>query len=207
MAITNYGQLKSSIADFLNRDDLTSVIPDFITMAHARLNRKLRVMDMIQRSTASISTQYTALPGGFLEMRNIQLNVSTPKPLEYLTPEQMDEERLLGNNTTSEPVYYTILGGLIEVFPTPDASYELELAWYKEMTAMSADSDTNWLLTKAPDVYLYGSLIHSAPYLKDDQRAVVWLQLHDAALEELQLEDDKARYGPGTIKMRHRAFT
>jgi hypothetical protein len=177
-------------------------------MAHARLNRKLRVMDMIVRSTANLTTQYTALPGGFLEMRNIQLNVATPKPLEYLTPEQMDEERLLGGNTAGEPVYYTILGGLIEVFPTPDAtSYEIELAWYKELPVLSLDADTNWLLTKAADVYLYGSLIHSAPYLKDDQRAVVWLQLHDAALDELQLEDDKARYGPGTIKMRHRAFT
>jgi hypothetical protein len=118
----------------------------------------------------------------------------------------MDEERLLGNNTAGEPVYYTIMGGLIEAYPSPNADYTIEMAWYRELTAMSADADYNWLLTKAPDIYLYGSLIHSAPYLKDDSRAVVWLQLHDAALEELRLEDEKARFGGGTIKMRHRAF-
>ena len=206
MAIGNYGQLKSAVADWLNRDDLTAVIPTFIDLAHARLNRKLRVSDMIVRSTANLTTQYTARPNGFLEMRNIQLNVSVPKPLEYLTPEQLDQERKFGNDTAGEPVYYTMIGDLIEVYPTPDTTYEMELAWYKEMTAMSADSDTNWLLTKAPDTYLYGALIQSAPYLKDDQRALVWLQMHDAALEELRMEDERARFGGGTIKARHRTF-
>ena len=33
MAITNYTQLQSSIASWLLRDDLTAVIPDFITLA------------------------------------------------------------------------------------------------------------------------------------------------------------------------------
>lgn len=207
MAIGNYGQLKSAVADWLNRDDLTAVIPTFIDLAHARLNRKLRVSDMIVRSTANLTAQYTARPNGFLEMRNIQLNVSVPKPLEYITPEQLDQERKFGNDTAGEPVYYTMIGDLIEVYPTPDnTTYEMELAWYKEMTAMSADSDTNWLLTKAPDAYLYGALINSGPYLKDDERALVWLQMHDAALEELRMEDERSRFGGGTIKARHRTF-
>lgn len=206
MAIGNYSQLKAAVADWLNRDDLSSVIPTFIDLAHARLNRKLRVSDMIARSTANLTTQYTARPAGFLEMRNIQLNVSTPKPLEYVTPEQLDQERKFGNNTAGEPVYYTMIGDLIEVYPTPDTTYEIELAFYKELTAMTADADYNWLLTKAPDTYLYGALIQSGPYLKDDARALVWLRLHDAALDELRMEDERARFGGGTIKMRHRTF-
>jgi hypothetical protein len=205
MAITNYGELKTAVADWLNRDDLTAVIPTFIDIAHAKLNRRLRVREMLQRSTANVTTQYTSLPNGFLSMRNIQLNVTTPKALEYLTSEQMDQERARGN-TAREPVYYTIIGETIEVFPSPDASYEIELAYHKSLPALSADADTNWLLTKAPDAYLYGALLQAAPYLKDTAETGLWLQAHDMVVSELERDSDKALYGGGTLKARHRAF-
>ena len=44
MALTNFTELKSSIADFLNRDDLTSVIPTFIALAEAH-ELQLQVID------------------------------------------------------------------------------------------------------------------------------------------------------------------
>jgi hypothetical protein len=160
---------------------------------------------MLQRSTANVTTQYTSLPGGFLSMRNIQLNVTTPKALEYLTSEQMDQERARGN-TAREPVYYTIIGETIEVFPSPDATYEIEMAYHKTLPALSADADTNWLLTKAPDAYLYGALLQAAPYLKDTAETGLWLQAHDMVVGELQLENEKALYGGGTLKARHRTF-
>jgi len=37
MALTTYTELKSSLADWLNRSDLTSVIPDFISLAEAQM--------------------------------------------------------------------------------------------------------------------------------------------------------------------------
>ena len=205
MAITNYGELKTAVADWLNRDDLTLVIPTFIDLAHAKLNRRLRVREMIQRSTASITDQFSNLPSDFLELRNIQLNVTIPKSLEYVTIEQMDQERGLGN-TAREPVYYTLMGSTIEVFPTPDQSYTLELAYYQDIPTLSADADTNWLLTKAPDVYLYGALLQAAPYLKDAEETGLWLQAHDMVVAELEKEDLGARYGASTLKARHRTY-
>jgi hypothetical protein len=205
MAITNYGQLKTAVADWLNRDDLTSVIPTFIDLAHAKLNRRLRVREMIQRSTAGITNQFSNLPADFLELRNIQLNVTVPKSLEYLTIEQMDQERGLGN-TAREPVYYTLLGSTIEVFPTPDQNYTIELAYYQDIPTMSADTDTNWLLSKAPDSYLYGALLQAAPYLKDAEETGLWLQAHDMVVAELEKEDLGARYGASTLKARHRTY-
>jgi hypothetical protein len=205
MALTTYGELKSAVADWLNRTDLTARIPDFISLAHAKLNRQLRVMDMVQRSAADVTAQYTSLPDDFLEMRNIQLNVSTPKSLEYLTPEQMDQERALGN-TAREPVYYSIMGKLLEVFPTPDATYEVEMAYFQNIPSFTTDSSTNWLMTKAPSTFLYGSLLQAAPYLKEDERAPVWLRLHDESVAELMQENERAKFGGGTLKMRHRTF-
>jgi hypothetical protein len=205
MAISNYGELKTAVADWLDRDDLTSVIPTFIDLAHAKLNRRLRVREMIQRSTAGITTQFSNLPPDFLELRNIQLNVTIPKSLEYVTIEQMDQERGLGN-TAREPVYYTLMGSTIEVFPTPDQSYTLELAYYKNIPTMTADIDTNWLLTKAPDAYLYGALLQASPYLQNQAETQLWGVAHETTIAELEKEDLGARYGASTLKARHRTY-
>ena len=51
MSLSNYTGLKASIADFLNRDDLTAVIPDFITLAEAQINRDIRHFKMEARSS------------------------------------------------------------------------------------------------------------------------------------------------------------
>ena len=66
MALTTYDELKSSIADFLDRDDLTTVIPDFITLAETKMNREIRHWRMEKRATAVLDTQYSALPNDFL---------------------------------------------------------------------------------------------------------------------------------------------
>ena len=43
MAISNFTNLKTAIANYLNRDDLTSYIADFISLAESRINNELRV--------------------------------------------------------------------------------------------------------------------------------------------------------------------
>ena len=67
MALDTYANLKTAIADFLNRDDLTNSIDDFIDLAEAHMNREIRHWDMEKRATASLNTQYTALPSDFVE--------------------------------------------------------------------------------------------------------------------------------------------
>ena len=68
MAVGTYAELKTSIADFLNRDDLTSAVPDFIKLAEADMNRKVKHWRNEGRSTAQIDTQYSALPADFMEV-------------------------------------------------------------------------------------------------------------------------------------------
>ena len=58
MSIINYTDLQSQIADFLNRDDLVGD-PDFITLAEADMNRRLRHWRMETRSRALLDTRYT----------------------------------------------------------------------------------------------------------------------------------------------------
>jgi len=62
MALANYTELKATIADFLDRTDLTTVIPAFIELAEAQMNRDIRHWRMEERATSNINTEYSNLP-------------------------------------------------------------------------------------------------------------------------------------------------
>lgn len=195
--ITDYGSLKAHLADTLNRDDLTSVIPQFVEFAMADLNRKLRVRQQMVRAQGDVfsGNDKIRLPANFLAMRNIQVNTDPIRGLEYATPERMDELRQSYNGgANGEPVYYTVMGDNIFVVPTPDGTYQLEIGYYRDIPTLTTDSDTNFLITDHPDLITYGSLMHSAPYLQDDSRLQVWATLYSTALEATMEANKRALF-------------
>jgi len=99
------------------------------------------------------------------------------------------------------PAFFAHVGTDLEIFPTPGDSYTGEITYYAKITALAADGDTNWLLTAAPDMYLYAALMHSAPYLRDDPRIAVWAGLYAQAAGELAQQSEQARFG-GPLRMR-----
>src|SRR5688572_15375416 len=161
MSFTSYTELQSAIRSALHRSDLSSSIPDFITLAEDKLNKRLRLRAMENRVTASISSEYTALPDGFLSMRNFQLNTSPRQRLEYATPEVLDA-RYPNSSTTGRPRFYTLVGGEIQLAPVPDATYTAEMDFYEKFDI--ASDSTNWLLTNAPRCYYYGALMEASAF-------------------------------------------
>ena len=207
MAITNYGELKSAIGDFLNRSDLTSVIPTFIDFAEAEFNRVLRIRQMVARAEAVIDTRFSAVPSDFIEAKDLVIVTGTPvTPLQFVTQQEMAQIRNEELTAAGKPLYFSVVGGQFEICPTPDDEYTLEMSYFAKIDALTDDADTNWLLTDYPDLYLYTSLMHSAPYLKDDERLAVWAQLATKAKEELIARDTSASYNGSTPKIRVRSF-
>jgi hypothetical protein len=205
MAISTVAELKTAISNWMNRSDLTSRIPEFISLAEAGFNRNLRTREMLVRSTASTSGQYVSLPTDYLEMLNIELtSTSPPKRLVYITSDRSDDYRERQNNKTGIPDYYTIEGTSIQLLPTPSEAVTVQLNYYQDIPALSglADSGDNWLLLAHPDVYLYGTLMQASPYVMDPQSAGQWGGLLDRSMQELQLSDEKSRYSGGTLNMR-----
>jgi hypothetical protein len=200
MAITTYAELKTAIANWLNRDDLAAVIPDFIALAEADMDRKVRHWRMEQRSTASIDARYTELPQGFMEAVRFHLDVDE-RPVELLTPLALQQRRQGNSDTQGKPLYYSIIAGQIEVWPTPDAGYTGELYYYSRTTPLDDSNASNWILQYFPDAYLYGALVHSAPYLVDDQRATVWASLYASAIDGINSNNDKAKFGGSGLRM------
>lgn len=207
MAITNYSQLKASIGDWLNRGDLTSVIPDFIALAEARFNRDVRTRQMVKRATALLDAGYITLPPDWVEAKNIQINTSFgPRKLEYVTLEHADQLRLGAGDAAGDPHYFNITGSQLEIIPRPSGEPEVEMTYYARIPALSDSNTTNWLLTAWPDMYLYGALAHAAPYLKDDERVAVWAAFYDRALQEITDSDARAQYSGSVLKSRARVF-
>lgn len=205
MSISNFTELKSSIADFLNRDDLTSVIPTFIKLAEADMNRKLRHWRMEARKTALLDTQYTAFPTDFIEGIRLMLTGTNEHRLELISLSELMDKRA-ADNTAGTPKFYAPVDGAFEVYPTPDQEYTLEMLYYERIDALSSSVATNWALTYYPDIYLYGSLTHSAPYLGEDARTKVWAELYQNGISATNMEDQQAKSSGSGHRMRIRSF-
>ncbi|MBU9552827.1 phage adaptor protein [Burkholderia multivorans] len=215
MSITTYNQLCSTIADFLNRQDLTAQIPTFIQMAEAAVNsdERFRVMPAVTRSHALIDGSQTdqwgqyflPVPDDYLAMQNFRiLDLPPPARIDLVTQTQLDDLRQIYRS--GPPQYYAISGETMELLPAPPQgqSYTVQMVYYAKVPPLSTDNQSNWLLRLNPNVYLYGSLLHSAPYLKDDERIVVWKAFYEQAAEQINAADGLAQFSGSTMKMRTR---
>ncbi|WP_269715764.1 phage adaptor protein [Caulobacter sp. NIBR2454] len=189
MSLATYTELQASVARWLRRSDLGAEIPDFITNTEAQFNRRLRVRKMIGRATATISDEFSALPADFAGVRSFI--ITSPKSdLQYVTPDQMDRLWLTEEPVGGPPTCYTVVGDEFQFFPAPTSgSWTARLTYYKRVTPLSDAAPTNWMLAQNPDIYLYGALLQSAPYLKADDRIQTWSTLYLAALEDLDRAD------------------
>tara|TARA_B100000902_G_scaffold55608_1_gene62384 strand:- start:2736 stop:3356 length:621 start_codon:yes stop_codon:yes gene_type:complete len=206
MSLSNFTELKTEIANFLNRDDLTNVIPTFIRLAEAKMNRDIRHWRMEARKTALLDTQFTSLPTDFLSPVRMTLDTAETKVLELAGTNEISKLRAEAGNATGEPAYYAMIDGSIEVFPSPDADYTIEMLYYEAIEGLSNSITTNWILTYYPDVYLYASLLQSAPYLMEDNRIPVWGAYYTSALETLNQENELAKTGGSGRRMKIRSY-
>ena len=206
MSITTYNELKAAVADWLERSDLDSRIPDFIRLTEVSLNRTLRHPSMETRATATcVSTsdepQFISLPTGFQSMRRLQLTtVSVGNVLEFRSEAQLARYRQSIGDAVGQPRYFTVFGDELELCPTPDANYGLEMVYRDTISALSTSNTSNWLLTDAPDVYLYGSLLQAAAFA-DQDKILIWKAAYDQSYNELLLHGRKLKYGPTPIQI------
>jgi hypothetical protein len=194
MALSTYGELKTAIADWLDRDDLTSVIPDFVTLAKSRIDTDVRVRRQEKRSVETTSSEFVTLPDDYIDMRSVQLNTNPARRLRPLTPAQADEQAWRENG---EPVWYAIYGNVLQLWPKPDGSYDIEITYVATFEDFTQDSDSNWLLENHPDLYLYGSLLAAEPYVGNDERVQVWAAKYQEAVDRVNARANEGRFGPG----------
>lgn len=190
MAITNYSNLQTAVANWLGRSDLTTYIPDFITLAESRIYRELRIRAMEAALSDTIASGVIAVPSDYLEMKT--LNISHANRLYNLERRDADWIYQAYPSRVSDgiPCFYAVDGSNIVFGPYPDSTYSVVGTYYKRLTALSSSS-TNWFTTNAPDLLLFASLCEAEPFLVNDNRVTLWESKYQQAKTEIEREEKR----------------
>jgi hypothetical protein len=197
--ITTYGELKTAIANWLDDDNLTSRIPEFVSLCEDRIAQNIRIRLMETSADLTINAQEVSLPTGYLGHRRLYLLGNPVRILNYETPDNFWQSYM--STDTAKPVAFTVEGDNFVFGPAPDISYTGKILYYKRLTAFSDDADTNTLLTTARGLYLYGSLIEASTYLEDDVSILKWSALFDDLIDKVMTNDKRDR-ASGVSRMR-----
>ena len=194
MSVTTYAELKTTVANYLARTDLTDQIGDFIRFAELRLRREIRIRQILKTTTISTvaGTATVSIPSDFLEVRDFIVNTNPVQPLTYSSPSTFN--RTARTTESGKPLDYTILATTIQLAPVPDTTYSLNLLHYFAPTYLSDSNTSNEFLVNVPDLLLYASLLEAEPYLMNDARVNTWGTMYEKGLAALTKSDESAQY-------------
>lgn len=196
MSITSYDTLVTAIGDWLDRDDLATRASTFVQLAEARLNRLLSDPEMEVTTSTIAVDEITALPADFGEMVSISTGdgrMSQVGAVEFASFDTL----------TGTPRYYNISDGGISFYPG-NSTATIQMVYRRRLPALGAGNQTNWLLTLAPDAYLYGALVQAEGFLSEDDRVAGWKDMFDEAIAELRIDAERRKWGPGPLSPRIR---
>lgn len=205
MAISSFSELKTAVANWINRDDLTDRIPEFIALAEGMFNRRLRHPRMENSATAVLSGETLAFPTDFLSLRSMFIDGNPDTELDFVPYSSL--RTLYPTTATGIPQVYTEADGAFYFAPVPSGDYTVHMVYWQQIPALSDSQTTNWLLTAHPDLYLYASLIHAAKYIRDDAEMAGNTVLAERYLAELAKEGTKRAAGGSPLAIRPRKAT
>ena len=192
-AFTSYDNLKTNIADYLARSDLTDKIPMFVSLAEKRLNRDLRLRQMLQQSTYALTSGFKVpTPSDFLEMKDIHIDANPVVNLNFKTVSQF--YRLGNSSTTGQPINYTLVSDNFVLAPRPVSGATINMTYYKIPKVLSDTNPSNEYLEVCPDLLLYASLVETAPFLMDDARLQTWEALYTRGLTSITKSDEQSEF-------------
>lgn len=194
MALSNYVDLKASMADWLHRTNLAAQIPDFIKLAEAVINRRLQIKPQeidVPLVTVPIS-RYVALPADYGSPIDLWLEYNLPRTeLVFMLPETL----CVNTAVSGQPMQWAIDGSKIAFDRPADLAYPLTFRYVKDF-GLSDANPTNDLLRRAPDLYLYGALTQAAPWIRDQTNLPMWDRLFEKAIREVGAENARNKAVP-----------
>jgi hypothetical protein len=203
--IQDYQSLCNAVADELNRQDMLNSIPIFTQLATKRIERDLtraKHQYMIKRAATVFFDLYTTLPCSYIAAHQL-METDTSVLVDYIGPNE-SKEWLSGRypipnrtNIKSGIAYYTIIGDQLRIFPYDEQGYKsalnphLDFWFYSQLDELNNQNPTNWALERYPDLFFYGTLAHSAPYLKADERLATWDGIYSRLMADIETEAER----------------
>lgn len=192
--VLNYTNLISTIANYLERDDLTSIIPTFIMLAETKTARvlKAQLAQIAVTDALTISNPVVVKPQRWVE--TISFTIETPDGIVVLKERSRETIQTMYPvlTDTAQPKYYAEWQeNYYYIGPSPDAAYNFELMIYQQPPNLDANQQTNYLTDNAPDLLLYSTLLEATAYLKNDERLQTWVAARDEILQQYGVLDQR----------------
>lgn len=198
MSIASYAEVKTAVANWLNRADLTTYIPDLVRFGEIRIYRDLRLRTMETALNSTIASGVIALPTDYVDLRYAYVNGATVQFLERKPPEFIYTKYPI-RSVDGLPKYIAREGENFIFGPYPDSNYTIKGIYYKRLTALSDSNTTNWFTTNAPDLLVFAALIESEVFVKNDVRMPMWQAKYDQVLEQISAEEQRERYSGSSL--------
>lgn len=212
MAVDTYAKLQSAISDTVDRDDLIvdvttyspGTIDGFVKRAIANstaaIQRDLvsrggnKNMETLTNALVTVSgTEYIDFPTDFAGARSFVITSDPLRVLEFVDPTTLFTQ--YPSSAVGKPEKYSIVGtNRAYLRPIPDSAYSTRLIYTQQLTAMSAASDSNWVLLYHPDIYVSRAMVEMCIYLEDDNRTQFWKGLYDQNINDLMGDDRNVRW-------------
>lgn len=205
MALSNRTELIETISSWLwDRQDIQGRIPDFITLAEGDIRVDMKSRGVAIMNTLEIDGPVIAIPDDVKLVRSLYDEFG---PIKIVAPETIAEINNRYPSGARRAQYAAIVGVAPEDIdflvlysaPVPQETQTVTIIYEPELAALTEDAPTNWLLTKHPNVYLYGALKHSAPWLKDDERVALFENLYADHMSKLERLRDAVEFGAGPL--------
>lgn len=185
----NFGELKARILALIGRAP-NDVCYELVT---ADINQQMRLRIMEKEVTLTESAVID-LPDDFLKVVSIYKDVEPRTTLRPLDPYALQRSF----RSSGIPQCYAIENDQMRLSPSPNGSEGIVLRYIASFSDLSADTDTNAVLTKYPSVYVYGTLAHHAALIRDNDSALTWYNAYDQAKMQAKADDNSYRFGAGS---------
>jgi len=196
--IANYTDLQAAITEWLGRTGdvaMTARADALIQLFEAEFiaNPEMRTADMAKRFGVVLTGPSFLLPGDFLEIITAKV-LESGQPLTYVSSQNA---LLMQVNPANAAKHYNIDGPYFTVIPPESAPIDstVDIAYYGFTPLADSVDGTNWLLTKYPQAYLYGSLMQAQAYIGNPEFVQLWNAGLQAALNNIALSERNRRKG------------
>lgn len=196
MALSNFTELKASIASWLHRSDLTGQIPDFIALAEESISRDLAACPVMWATSGLIAlgqgANSVSLPADTLGLNWAKVVSPVEGVLDIAPPGATVRASDADTSQSGRPRVVAIAGSggsdgapTATIWPKADQAYTLQFGYRAALPALSDGAPVNFILKRAPSLYLYGSLLAASPYMAQDERIPVWESRYRIAVESI----------------------
>lgn len=201
--ITNYATLKTAVADYLARDDLTTFIPNFVQAAERELDARLNLRNEETALSVNVSSGVAAVPADFKALKFAYYNGNKAIPLQWVTIDELyrDYPTRSTGASSSPSVISREAGNFIFGPVAADGTGALKGVYYATQDSLET-TDGSWYVTNHPEVLLYGACREAAVFIKDPEQYAYWDKMFEQRIVYIRQQECAEAQSMGSLVIR-----